>query len=165
LPGGGGGGGCGPYASAPVSNIVGNGNQAFGVVRIIPAHLSNPSIYNSSPYDEDNTMLKSTACAFNDMHNAAKSAGYTLTINSGFRTYKRQEYFWHCYQTKSCNNGNIAAYPGTSNHGIGLALDINMGGGYGWMAANAHKFGFVRTVPQETWHWEHRPGQPPAPYT
>jgi len=164
LPGGG--GACGPYGSAPVESITGNNNQQYGVVRIIPSHLTNPSIYGASPYDEDNTMLKATACAFNAMHDAAKKSGINLTINSGFRTLKRQEYFWYCYQTKRCNNGNIAARPGTSNHGTGLALDINMGGNnYAWLARNAHAFGFVRTVPQETWHWEHRPGAPPAPYT
>jgi len=164
LPGGGGGGSCGAYSGAPTQSILGNGNKKYTVVKILRAHLSQPSSYDKSPNDSDNTMLVSTACAFDRMRNAAKAAGVTLTINSGFRTYARQQYFWHCYQTKSCNNGNIAAYPGTSNHGIGLALDINIPN-YAWMKAHAHSFGFVRTVRSETWHWEHRPGTPPAPYT
>jgi len=164
IPGGGGGGGCGAYAGAPTQSIIGNGNQAFAVAKILREHLSNPREYDASPNDEDNTMILSTACAFDRMRNAARAAGVSLSINSGFRTYARQQYFWHCYQTKSCNNGNVAAYPGTSNHGVGLALDIQISH-YWWMAQNAHSFGFVRTVQSETWHWEHRPGAPPAPYT
>jgi LAS superfamily LD-carboxypeptidase LdcB len=74
---------------------------------------------------------------------------YRMCFVLGFRTYARQQYFWHCYQTKSCNNGNIAAYPGTSNHGVGLALDIHIPN-YAWMKAHAHSFGFVRTVRSET---------------
>ncbi len=86
---------------------------------------------------------------------AAQKAGIKLTINSGFRTYERQLYFWNCYQKKNCNNGNLAAKPGNSNHGRGQALDINTGPmsskTYKWMAANAKTYGFRRTVPSEPW--------------
>jgi LAS superfamily LD-carboxypeptidase LdcB len=109
---------------------------------------------------------KRTACAFTQMANAARSAGHNLVINSGFRTMEEQQYFWNCYQTKKCNNGNLAARPGYSNHQNGIALDLSTGGGvYSWLAGNAHKFGFVRTVPTEAWHWEYRPGSPRSSYT
>ena len=73
----------------------------------------------------------------------------------------------NCYITKKCNNGNLAAKPGTSNHGVGLALDLNSSGSgvYSWLKNNAHAHGFIRTVSSETWHWEYRPGSSPAPYT
>jgi LAS superfamily LD-carboxypeptidase LdcB len=87
------------------------------------------------------------------MHEAAKSAGVSLKINSAFRTLTRQKYFYMCYQTKSCNGGNLAAYPGSSNHGIGRALDLSFSS-YNWLASNARRFGFGRTVPTENWHWE-----------
>ena len=76
-------------------------------------------------------------------------------------------YAGNCYITKQCNNGNLAAKPGTSNHGVGLAVDLNSSGAgvYNWLRNNAHAYGFIRTVSSETWHWEHRPGSPPAPYT
>src|ERR1044072_4142161 len=32
-------------------------------------------------------------------------------INEGHRTYERQLYFYNCYLTKRCNNGNLAAFP------------------------------------------------------
>eukprot|EP00940_MAST-03C_sp_MAST-3C-sp2_P001179 g1179.t1 len=35
---------------------------------------------------------------------------------------------------------------------------------YVWMAANAGKFGFIRTVEKECWHWEYRPGEAAPSY-
>jgi len=141
---------CPVYANAATTSIAGNGNVKYNVVRIAAQHFSGSA---------DNTMTKPTACAFAQMAEAAQRAGIRLTINSGFRTLARQQYFWDCYTTKRCNNGNLAARPGTSNHGRGVALDINTGATststYKWMAANAARFGFRRTVPSEPWHWEH----------
>jgi LAS superfamily LD-carboxypeptidase LdcB len=140
---------CPVYANAAASSIAGNGNVKYSVVRIAAQHFTGSA---------DNTMTKPTACAFARMAAAAQKAGIRLTINSGFRTLARQKYFYNCYTTKKCNNGNLAAKPGTSNHGRGVALDINTGAittkTYKWMASNASKFGFRRTVPSEPWHWE-----------
>ncbi|CAF1595492.1 unnamed protein product [Adineta ricciae] len=160
---------CGSYVGAAVSSINGNGGVAYSVVKIRPEHLSNPSIHSASPTAQDNTMTTSTACAFDKMASAAKQAGVSITIASGFRTVARQEYFWNCYQTKQCNNGNLAARPGTSNHGRGIALDVNTNCGsqsgatpncggskvYQWLKNNGHKYGFKRTVQSEPWHWEY----------
>jgi len=84
----GGGGGCGAYANAPTQSIIGNGNQAFAVTKILREHLSNPREYDASPNDEDNTMILPTACAFDRMRNAARAAGVSLQINSGQRRNK-----------------------------------------------------------------------------
>ncbi|CAF3293925.1 unnamed protein product [Rotaria sp. Silwood2] len=114
-------------------------------------------------------MTTTTACAFDKMATAAKQAGVKITIASGFRTIARQQYFWNCYQTKSCNGGHRAARPGTSNHGRGIALDLNTNCGsqsgsrpscagsavYQWLYKNAHNYGFTRTVQSEPWHWEY----------
>ncbi|CAF4261478.1 unnamed protein product [Rotaria socialis] len=138
-------------------------------VKIRQEHLTNPGIYSSAPTAADNTMTTSTACAFDKMASAAKQAGARVTVTSGFRTVARQEYFWNCYQTKACNNGNLAARPGTSKHGRGVALDLNTNCGsqtgakpncggssvYQWLKNNGHKYGFKRTVQSEPWHWEY----------
>lgn len=114
-------------------------------------------------------MTTTTACAFDKMATAAKQAGVTITIASGFRTIARQEYFYNCYITKSCNGGNLAAVPGTSNHGRGAALDLNTNCGsqsgstpacggsavYQWLYKYGHTYGFTRTVQSEPWHWEY----------
>ena len=54
-----------------------------------------------------------------------------------------------------------------SKHGFGLAVDFSIGGRnnfsplqtakYVWMVKNAHRFGFVRTVKSEEWHFEYIP--------
>ena len=161
---------CGSYAGATVSSIAGNDNVIYSVVKILPAHLTDASAYSKAPTDSDNTMTTSTACAFDQMATAAKQAGVAIKVSSGFRTIARQNYFWNCYQTKQCNNGNLAARPGTSNHGKGIALDINTDCGkqtgakpscggsavYQWLYNNAHTYGFIRTVQSEPWHWEFR---------
>ena len=60
------------------------------------------------------------------------------------------------------------APPGKSNHGNGIALDLNSGsrkafGGvlidknYIWLIRNSWKFGFVRAVQTEEWHFEYKP--------
>ncbi|CAF3119353.1 unnamed protein product [Rotaria sp. Silwood2] len=160
---------CGNYAGSTVFSIAGNNDVVYSVVKIIKAHLSDPSIYSAAPTDKDNTMTTTTACAFDKMATAAKQADVAIAIASGFRTIARQQYFWNCYQTGSCNGGNLAARPGTSNHGRGVALDLNTNCGsqsgsrpscggstvYQWLYNNAHKYGFTRTVQSEPWHWEY----------
>lgn len=96
-----------------------------------------------------------TANAFLTMAKAAEANGINLRINSGFRTYAEQQYLYNCYINKNCNNGNLAAKPGYSNHQSGHALDINTSGGaLDWLNAHGGQFGFKRTVPSENWHWE-----------
>jgi|GEM_PF-1974870 len=60
------------------------------------------------------------AAAYNSM---ALAAARQLPINgcdSAYRSYVRQLYYWGLYRS---GLGNLAAYPGTSNHGWGLAID------------------------------------------
>ena len=102
--------------------IEGNGGTKHQVVKIVKAHLSDPSYFDRGPNEKDNTMTVTTACMFYKMHMAAKSKGVNIRINSGFRTVARQKYFCDLYQS---GRGNLAARPGTSRHGIGTALDLN----------------------------------------
>jgi LAS superfamily LD-carboxypeptidase LdcB len=160
------GNGCGSYSGSLSFKIAGNQNVIYDVVKIRKEDLTYPSVAQKKPTQKDNTMTVKTACAFSRLQAGAASAGYRLTINSGFRVLARQTYFWNCYQEKLsnrpkpwCNNGNKAARPGTSNHGTGIALDLNLStSAYGWMRNNAARYGFIRTVSSETWHWEYRPG-------
>ncbi|CAF0857974.1 unnamed protein product [Didymodactylos carnosus] len=159
---------CGSYAGTKSSGIKGNGGVTYSVVKVKRTHLANPSSYSLSSSQSDNTMTAKTACAFDKMYTAASKAGVSIKIASAFRTVARQNYFWNCYVTKKCNNGNLAARPGTSNHGKGQALDLNTNCGkqtgarpacggskvYQWLYKNGHKYGFTRTVKSEPWHWE-----------
>lgn len=158
---------CGVYEGASQTSIKGNDGN-YMCVKIAPQHFTNPS-------NGDDHMKVGTACAFDRMFEAAKAQSVTLTINSGFRTFARQQYFWKkngCTSRGNCR-GNLAAVPGTSRHGIGSALDISVGCGkqpgsspftacinksakYKWLRENAMQFGFVRTVRSEPWHWEYK---------
>lgn len=105
---------------------------------------------------------KDTGNAYWVMQQAAAADGVTIRIVSGFRTQSEQQYLYNCYRNCNCNNCNLAARPGYSNHQSGHALDLNTSspGVYNWLSANAGRFGFKRTVPSEKWHWEWWGGGP-----
>jgi hypothetical protein len=107
-------------------------------------------------------VTKKTAHAFLKWQKAAAAAGVDIAINSGFRTMDEQRYFWNCYQSGNCNNGNLAARPGYSNHQNGRALDISNSTS-SWVIQNAARFGFRRTVPAESWHYEYFGEDPGGP--
>lgn len=97
------------------------------------------------------------AAYVDSMMEAAAADGVTLEVTSGFRTMEYQEYLKR-------TRGSTAAEPGKSPHQVGYAVDFSTRGRgqYEWMVRNAYRYGFVRTVPRERWHWEYRgtwPGQ------
>jgi hypothetical protein len=97
-----------------------------------------------------------TANAYALMQQAALRDGVRLSVVSGFRSMSEQRFLYACYVNCSCNNCNLAAQPGYSNHQSGEALDLNTAapGVLGWLNRNGARFGFFRTVPSEDWHWE-----------
>lgn len=107
-------------------------------------------------------VAKPAGHAFLKMQAAAQADGVQLSLSSGFRTMAEQTYFYNCYKSGRCNNGNIAAAPGHSNHQSGFALDLSTSS---WLARNASRFGFVRTVPKEAWHYEFHGKDPGGPCT
>lgn len=98
-----------------------------------------------------------SASKFEAMRAAAAADGVVLRLNSGFRSYAEQV---KLYLESFLPGAPIAAKPGYSNHQSGRAYDIVTGGStstpiYQWLAANAARFGFKRTVASEIWHWEY----------
>lgn len=84
--------------------------------------------------------------------------------DSSYRSYERQVYYWNLYQSGA---GNLAASPGNSNHGLGLAVDtafdavINQyGAPFGWQKAWSD-------ASTEPWHFKyaegHYSGENPGP--
>jgi hypothetical protein len=94
-----------------------------------------------------------TAAAYARMRDAALRDHVRLRIVSGFRTMAHQQALYRAYRR---GRGNLAAVPGHSNHQSGHALDLNTSspGVLRWLDRNARRFGFRRTVPTESWHWE-----------
>ncbi|WP_198597939.1 M15 family metallopeptidase, partial [Blastococcus atacamensis] len=102
------------------------------------------------------------AAAYRAMSQAfAADLGGPICITDSYRTYGSQV---RLYGEKPA----LAAVPGTSNHGWGLAVDL-CGGietfgspQYAWMVANAGRFGFLHPTwadpgngREEPWHWEY----------
>jgi hypothetical protein len=89
----------------------------------------------------------------------AKAEGIDLRLTDSYRSYDEQV---DLVRRKGLYaEGGYAAVPGTSNHGWGLAVDVDVtdSATADWMRANAYKYGFVESVPREPWHWEYRPTQ------
>ncbi|MBM7776437.1 hypothetical protein JOD54_006641 [Actinokineospora baliensis] len=90
--------------------------------------------------------------------------GRPLCVTDSYRTYTAQV---QLYAVKPA----LAAVPGTSNHGWGLAVDLCGGvqtagsAEYAWMIANAGSFGWSNPLwarqgggREEPWHWEYVAG-------
>jgi D-alanyl-D-alanine carboxypeptidase len=90
---------------------------------------------------------------------AARADGVDLRVTDSYRTYDQQV---ELAQRKGLyEDGGLAATPGTSNHGWGLAVDVDVTdpATQNWITTNGYRFGFVEAVPREPWHWEFRPQQ------
>jgi hypothetical protein len=85
------------------------------------------------------------------MIDGAARDGVRIVVTSGFRTMAQQT------QLKRDDPYN-AATAGTSPHQRGFAVDMDSRGKgrYEWLVKNAYRYGFVRTVTRERWHWEYR---------
>lgn len=104
---------------------------------------------------ENGQYLTPTAAAFwRLMKAAAAKDGVNLSINEGYRTYERQVYYRNLYLS---GQGNPAGIPGTSKHGLGLAVDVFLNPGvFEWLTKNAATYGFTWTqgrADNEKWHW------------
>ena len=86
---------------------------------------------------------------------AAQSAfGKDIPINSAYRSYAHQQ------SIQQSGKYAVVAAPGTSRHGMGLALDLEPGTpSYNWMMKNGSKFGwFYAGIPDDKFHFEYRGG-------
>lgn len=101
------------------------------------------------------------AAAFNAMSQAyAQQTGSPICVTDSYRSLPQQ------YVTKA-KRGRFAARPGTSRHGLGMALDLcgginNFGSpAHLWMKQNAPLYGWFHPswagpsgATPEPWHWE-----------
>jgi len=126
-------------------------------------------------------LLTEAAIKFDEMYDDAKAAGHTLDLVGGYRTFARQNeiFDWDLYvatggslndtspvrgatRAKSGSNGNTAAaFPGTSNHGWGTAIDVARNGSAGdlaiyWVMKNGYNYGwswYEGYAVNEQWHF------------
>jgi hypothetical protein len=90
------------------------------------------------------------------LRSAAAADGVTVGITDSYRTYESQV---DLVQRKGLySQGGLAAAPGTSRHGWGVAVDLRLDAtAQAWMRTNAAQFGFNENVAREPWHWEYEP--------
>lgn len=118
-----------------------------------------------------------------EMFNDARAQGYGLFVREGYRTQEEQQQLMD-EKIEAYENGGKSkseaeklaeqwvAIPGTSEHQLGIAVDINADTTksssddvYNWLAENAHTYGFIKRYPSnktditgvinEPWHYRY----------
>jgi zinc D-Ala-D-Ala carboxypeptidase len=98
------------------------------------------------------------ASGFTQMVAAARRDGVTIGVNDSYRDFAGQEKV--AREKGLYSRGGLAAAPGTSTHGWGVSVDLELDTrAQGWMRENGARYGFVEDVAREPWHWTYRPTQ------
>lgn len=111
--------------------------------------------------DYRNPSATGPAAAWNEMAaHIYEQTGTRIQVtgsDSAYRSYERQQYYWNLYQS---GQGNLAAYPGTSRHGMGINVDVPLyvrtlidkyGAQFGWSKSWSD-------APSEWWHISYQTG-------
>jgi hypothetical protein len=86
----------------------------------------------------------------------AKRDGVKIGITDSYRPYAEQVDL--AKRKGLYSQGGLAAKPGTSDHGWGMAVDLDLNAkAQTWMRTNAAKYGFREDTPREPWHWGYTP--------
>lgn len=122
-------------------------------------------------WDGKNMLRADAAVALAKLNIAYKKRfGHNVCLTDSYRTLSEQ------YHLRAIKPG-LAAAPGTSNHGWGVAIDMcdrvqDYGSAsYRWMRDNAPAYGWENPDwalpggpgPFEPWHWEYMPGEKIGP--
>ena len=102
-------------------------------------------------------MRPDVAAAFDRMAAAASRDGILVTVSSGFRSDAEQAALFAANP-----DPRWVAPPGQSLHRCATELDLGPESAYGWLAANADRFGFVQRYSWEAWHYGFDAGPPPC---
>jgi hypothetical protein len=101
-------------------------------------------------------MRPDVVTAYDQMAAAARADGVVLMVVSGFRSDAEQAELFAANPDPTW-----VAPPGQSLHRCATELDLGPSSAYGWLAANASRFGFVQRYSWEAWHYGFEAG--PAP--
>lgn len=132
----------------------------------IPEDLVVPAVLRPDNKDKNKVMLRpAAALALEELFADAKANGHILYAVSGYRSYYEQK---KLYEEKAASIGEkqamrIVAPQGTSEHQLGLGMDINgqstlkkgLDTIFGqspeglWVAQNAYRFGFIIRYPED----------------
>ena len=99
-------------------------------------------------YRNGKGMRPDVAAAFDRMAAAAAADGVSLLVVSGFRSDAEQAALFAAHP-----DPKWVAPPGHSLHRCATELDLGPESAYGWLAANATRFGFEQRYSWEAWHF------------
>lgn len=151
---------------------------------ILPDGYEPEELVHAIKNDPDSKCLEPEAAEYyNKMYLAAAEEGIYLTTVSGYRSYERQKTNFENKIQYYINNGyskvaatkkaaTIILPPGTSEHHLGLAMDIisleqdfENTKAFAWLKENAEDYGFILRYPKdkqditeiiyEPWHWRY----------
>lgn len=159
--------------------VIVNKSHPLSPKTYVPSDLVVPDIpLRSNITTNEKYVSDVMAPALKAMVDAAREAGLTLNLQSGYRSYQFQVALYNNYVNTDgqAKADTYSARPGYSEHQTGLAADLggtsnpscNVDQCFGqtiegkWLAANAYKFGFVIRYPNgydnitgyeyEPWH-------------
>lgn len=148
--------------SDPASQwVIVNKHRPLSPLQFVPADLVQPRV-QLAVSGEASLLNSTTAAAAEKLFAAATSAGVTLTLASGYRSFQTQTATYNGYASTrgQASADTASARPGFSEHQTGWAFDIGDGGGACsfepcfadqpaavWAKANSYKFGFVVRYP------------------
>jgi Transglycosylase SLT domain/D-alanyl-D-alanine carboxypeptidase len=133
-------------ASAPVSSWTG-----------MPAQAEGGGYSGRLLYRDGEGMRPDVAVAYDRMAAAARRAGIDLVVVSGYRSDAEQAELFARHP-----DPRWVAPPGHSLHRCATELDLGPSSAYGWLDANAGRFGFVRRYSWEPWHFGFDGGPQPC---
>lgn len=152
----------------PYSNWKLNEADSPSPIQLDPSKIYNGRLPQSLLVDIGHSghKLNSQAAAdYKRMRSAAAAEGISWGITDSYRRYEIQNniFDWGHYRStgvrrKVGTSGTPVAYPGTSNHGLGSAVDLIVKKGdraHTWLTNNASRFGFTPFL-KEPWHWDHK---------
>jgi hypothetical protein len=123
----------------------------------MPATASGGGYGGPLLYRSGEGMRPDVAAAFDRMALAARADGIVLIVVSGFRSDAEQAALFAAHPDPTW-----VAPPGQSLHRCATELDLGPETAYGWLAANATRFGFVQRYSWEAWHYGFTAGPPPC---
>jgi soluble lytic murein transglycosylase-like protein len=122
-----------------------------------PASASGGGYRGPLEYRQGEGMRPDVAAAFDRMAASAARSGISLAIDSAFRSDAEQAALFAAHP-----DPRWVAPPGHSLHRCATELDLGPESAYGWLAANASRFGFLQRYSWEAWHYGYTAGPPPC---
>lgn len=123
------------HAVAEASPLAPNDPASTGM----PTQASGGGYSGPLVYRQGKPMRPDVAIAFDRMASAARAAGHSLVINSAFRSDAEQAELF-----AQNPDPTWVAPPGQSLHRCATELDLGPASAYGWLAANARRFGYLK---------------------